>query len=269
MAYCKKDDIDIKDKTGEGAVGNTYDVVIKSKNETVAMKVLKPTFSSTAKEAFLSQINLLKNISHPNVVRYLGVVEDMGDGKIRLVIEHMKKGSMVKLVRGNEINEQEKVSFLLQAARGLQYLHSQKIIHKDMAARNILVTKMADGSTVAKVTDYDLQGDLKLPLEWMAPERIKSNRCTTAGDIWGFGIAIWEVFSNGLDPYLEVPAAQEGDESLVKYVCEGGRLNRPNNCREEIWQLMLKTWNGDESKRISAEQLLNELDKLSQLVKSK
>ena len=95
----------------------------------------------------------------------------------------------------------------------MEFLERNKIVHGDLATRNIL---LANDGTVAKVSDFGLSRSLYssveelsnpssgLPVRWMAPEVLTMRQVTNKSDIWSFGVLMWEIFSLGAVPYPEI-----------------------------------------------------------------
>ena len=95
----------------------------------------------------------------------------------------------------------------------MEFLERNKIVHGDLATRNIL---LANDGTVAKVSDFGLSRSLYssveelsnpssgLPVRWMAPEVLTMRQVTNKSDIWSFGVLMWEIFSLGAVPYSEI-----------------------------------------------------------------
>ena len=93
------------------------------------------------------------------------------------------------------------------------FLEQNKIVHGDLAARNILLTR---DRTIAKVSDFGLSSYLYssveelseassgMPVRWMAPEVITRRQITNKSDVWSFGVLMWEIFSLGAVPYPDI-----------------------------------------------------------------
>ena len=83
----------------------------------------------------------------------------------------------------------------------MEYLHSQKIIHRDLACRNLLVSgkeneyivKVADFGLSRIIENYYISQNKKIPIRWTAPEAIRTMKFDQSCDVWSFGIVLWEV----------------------------------------------------------------------------
>jgi serine/threonine protein kinase len=125
-------------------------------------------------------------------------------------------------------------------------LTSNKIIHRDLALRNIMVTEgNAQDRYIAKVGDMGLAmknndpegNDVALPIRWAAPECYLNHQFSSASDVWSFGLVLYELFSFGAIPYAGMTNRQ-----VIEKVPTGYRLESPENCPQEVYQLMLKCW---------------------------
>ena len=104
----------------------------------------------------------------------------------------------------------------------MEFLEQNKIVHGDLATRNIL---LANDGTVAKVSDFGLSRSLYssveelenassgLPVRWMAPEVLTKRLVTNKSDIWSFGVLMWEIFSLGAVPY---PSISKIDNQFIQ-----------------------------------------------------
>jgi proto-oncogene tyrosine-protein kinase Ret len=143
------------------------------------------------------------------------------------------------------------IKFAFQISSGMEYLSSIGVIHRDLACRNILVGEQK----MLKICDFGLarENDLyikttagKLPLRWMAIESITERIFTSKSDVWSFGVTLWEIATLGGCPYPAVT-----NHSLVDYIWSGNRLEKPNNCSMDVYQVMLQCWKASPDDRPS------------------
>ncbi|CAG9824030.1 unnamed protein product [Phaedon cochleariae] len=129
---------------------------------------------------------------------------------------------------------------------GLPVIVDAVIIHRDLAARNILITeehtcKVADFGFARDVIAshvYERKSEGRLPIRWMAPESLYDNIFTVKSDVWSFGVLIWEV------------------------VRDGYRLDKPEHCRRELYNIMYYCWDKDPKERPSFCECVELLEKL-------
>uniref|UniRef100_A0A3B4VMX9 receptor protein-tyrosine kinase n=1 Tax=Seriola dumerili TaxID=41447 RepID=A0A3B4VMX9_SERDU len=119
-------------------------------------------------------------------------------------------------------------------------------IHRDVAARNVLltdrrVTKICDFGLARDIRNddsYIVQGNARLPVKWMAPESIFQCVYTVQSDVWSYGVLLWEIFSLGKSPYPNVAV----DTNFYKMIMDGGHMARPDFAPAEMYQLMTLCW---------------------------
>uniref|UniRef100_A0A671TPX4 receptor protein-tyrosine kinase n=1 Tax=Sparus aurata TaxID=8175 RepID=A0A671TPX4_SPAAU len=156
--------------------------------------------------------------------------------------------------------------FSHQVAQGLDFLSTRNCIHRDVAARNVLLTDHC----VAKICDFGLardirnddsyivQGNARLPVKWMAPESIFQCVYTVQSDVWSYGVLLWEIFSLGKSPYPNVVV----DTHFYKMIKDGGHMNQPDFAPAEMYQLMTHCWSLEPTDRPTFKviaQLINRL----------
>lgn len=219
--------------------------------------VLKIRDGSVAAEADI----LLKLGRHPHLVRFLGQCKD-GPNDLLLVTEFAQLGDLESFMEKLEEEEDETIPFqhkramLQQIAAGMQGLADARLIHRDLATRNILVFAFdaADVTkTVVKVSDFGLtvngytathkyvQNDDAKPIRYLAPEALEKGRYSEQSDVWSFGVLAWELLTDGTRPYFDIPV----DGDVIRHVVGGGRLPRPTAAQcasDELWAAVEGCW---------------------------
>ncbi|XP_022178523.1 vascular endothelial growth factor receptor 1 isoform X3 [Myzus persicae] len=161
------------------------------------------------------------------------------------------------------------ICWSFQVARGMEYLASRKILHGDLATRNILlaeenIVKICDfgfAKTMYNSENYKKKSDKDLlPVKWMAIESLRDRVFSTQSDVWAFGIVLWEIFSLAVTPY---PNIQKFNDLFNKLV-EGYRMEQPKYANSEIYNIMLDCWKMNPMTRPSFTDLAERLGDLLQ-----
>uniref|UniRef100_A0A1B6GL01 Tyrosine-protein kinase n=1 Tax=Cuerna arida TaxID=1464854 RepID=A0A1B6GL01_9HEMI len=230
-------ELELKESIGKGEFGDVMLGILRG--EKVAVKILKD--SSEAAQKFLTEASLMTSLRHDNLVQLLGLV--IKDKHISLVTEYMSKGSLVDYLRSrgrHHVTKRDQINFAVDTCSGMEYLELRKVVHRDLAARNVLISEAG----VAKVADFGLAREEnfnldcgKLPIKWTAPEALKQGKFSNKSDMWSFGILLWEIYSFGRVPYPRIPLAD-----VVKHVEKGYKMEAPEGCPPEVYEMMRQAW---------------------------
>ncbi|XP_077575532.1 KIT proto-oncogene, receptor tyrosine kinase b [Stigmatopora nigra] len=177
-----------------------------------------------------------------------------------------ERSSQTEDVDELSLTAEDLLSFSYQAAKGMEYITSKNCIHRDIAARNVLLThgrvaKICDFGLARDITtdsSYVLRGNARLPVKWMSPESIFDCVYTYESDVWSYGILLWEIFSLGNSPY---PGMQVGS-AFYRLIQEGHRMSKPEFAPIEMYDMMLSCWNQDPLKRPSFRKLVERTELL-------
>jgi len=261
-----ENDVKISKLIGTGNFGEVYLGVWGAHK--VALKKLKATNNFNE---FLSEVNMLGSLVHPNIVRFFGVYINATNDKY-LVTEYCLLGGLDSYLRTNQFAIEPKVLLNLcyQISLGMLFLHKKNIIHRDLGCRNILLSK-EDDTLAAKISDFGLsritnydgfyQSDQSkpLPVKWSAPECFNSLTFSTKSDVWSFGVLMWEIYSFGNLPFPGLSNAE-----VVQKVAREEKLEKPNSCPVEFYDVMLSCWKMNPKERPDFDVIRVILEKLNE-----
>ena len=237
----------------------------------VAVKRLQEGAREKERQAFEKEIKFMARLRHENVVRLLGVCLDRN---AFIMMEYMENGDLNQYLQkfefapetgipkqGKYLDNAVLVYMCLQIAAGMRYLSSLSFVHRDLAARNCLVgqkhvVKISDFGMSRKLYDrnyYRIEGKAVLPIRWMSCECFYG-KFSEKTDVWAYGVTVWEIYNFcKVQPYEELP-----DQEVVDNAIRGANtvlLEKPHTCPEEVYQVMMKCWAHDPTKRASFEDI--------------
>ncbi|KAK9792477.1 hypothetical protein WJX73_002769 [Symbiochloris irregularis] len=184
---------------GEGGFGMVYKATMAGSTPVAVKFVLGQ--SRKEQERFQLECTILRNLRHGNIVQFLGA--NLLAGQIMLVTEFMSRGDLWTAL---SVDHNQMLSWYkrgkgvaLDTIRGLQHMHSRKIIHLDLKSSNILLDK----ACTAKIADVGLAKILsrehtklskETTFDWAAPEVLSGGDCNEKADIWSLGVVLWEIW---------------------------------------------------------------------------
>ncbi|XP_068426014.1 focal adhesion kinase 1-like isoform X8 [Clinocottus analis] len=249
----QRDCIELGRCIGEGQFGDVHQgVYISPENPalSVAVKTCKNSTSDSVREKFLQEALTMRQFDHPNIVKLMGVITD---NPVWIIMELCTLGELRSFlqVRKYSLDLATLILYSHQLSTALAYLESKRFVHRDIAARNVLVStvdcvKLGDFGLSRYMEDssYYKASKGKLPIKWMAPESINFRRFTTASDVWMFGVCMWEILMFGIKPFQGVK-----NNDVIGRIENGERLAMPPQCPPTLYSLMTKCWSYDPSKR--------------------
>uniref|UniRef100_A0A4W4GPG5 Focal adhesion kinase 1 n=1 Tax=Electrophorus electricus TaxID=8005 RepID=A0A4W4GPG5_ELEEL len=238
---------------GEGQFGDVHQGVYvcpESPALSVAVKTCKNSTSDSVREKFLQEALTMRQFDHPHIVKLIGVITE---NPVWIIMELCTLGELRSFlqVRKYSLDLATLILFAYQLSTALAYLESKRFVHRDIAARNVLVSsadcvKLGDFGLSRYMEDssYYKASKGKLPIKWMAPESINFRRFTSSSDVWMFGVCMWEILMYGVKPFQGVK-----NNDVIGRIENGERLAMPHNCPPTLYSLMTKCWAYDPSKR--------------------
>ncbi|XP_054727303.1 tyrosine-protein kinase hopscotch [Anastrepha obliqua] len=263
----------IHEQIGEGHYGTVHlgELRYNEPNtapEEVAVKSLKTGPTANPKD-FLREIKIMQSLNHPNVVKIKYSVNE----PISIIMEYVSGGSFHVYLRSQRPNltNERLLRFASDIAKGMDYLASKKIIHRDLATRNILVDKDR-----VKISDFGLAqfanadgyylvaSQRDIPIKWYSPESIAYNKFSLKSDVWSYGVTLFEMFSRGEMPNLD-PKREIAQEEFLQRLQQGERLQKPDLCPQIVYnKLMLPCWQADPKARPTFAMLLNAIQTIEE-----
>uniref|UniRef100_A0A8C4MTV6 Focal adhesion kinase 1 n=1 Tax=Equus asinus TaxID=9793 RepID=A0A8C4MTV6_EQUAS len=238
---------------GEGQFGDVHQGVYLSPENpalAVAIKTCKNCTSDSVREKFLQEALTMRQFDHPHIVKLIGVITE---NPVWIIMELCTLGELRSFlqVRKYNLDLASLILYAYQLSTALAYLESKRFVHRDIAARNVLVSsndcvKLGDFGLSRYMEDstYYKASKGKLPIKWMAPESINFRRFTSASDVWMFGVCMWEILMHGVKPFQGVK-----NNDVIGRIENGERLPMPPNCPPTLYSLMTKCWAYDPSRR--------------------
>ncbi|PAN10736.1 hypothetical protein PAHAL_2G114600 [Panicum hallii] len=276
LQIIKNEDLEELRELGSGTFGTVYHG--KWRGSDVAIKRIKKScFTGRSSELerlaheFWREAEILSKLHHPNVVAFYGVVKDGPGGTLATVTEFMVNGSLRHVLQRKDkyLDRRKRLIIAMDAAFGLEYLHSKNIVHFDLKCDNLLVNLKDQSRPICKVGDFGLSkikrntlvsGGVRGTLPWMAPELLNgsSNKVSEKVDVFSFGIVMWEILT-GEEPYANMHYG-----AII-----GGIVNNtlrppvPASCDPEWRRLMEQCWAPDPAQRPAFTEIAGRLRAMS------
>ncbi|XP_069040632.1 tyrosine kinase receptor Cad96Ca isoform X2 [Lepisosteus oculatus] len=224
-----------------------------------------------------TEVSIMRKLGHhKNVLQlldwntsqepYVLIMEYVNCGTLRSFLQAHKE----RLSRDSDLQNLFTIASY-HIALAMEHLRSKMVVHCDLALRNILVSSFPHE---CKVAEFGLARDLtrmrsrrssrkkcraeRVPLRWYPPEYFRHNYFSFKGDVWAFGVVLWEMQTFGTLPYPNL----ETSEEVVFHICSGNRMRIPETCRPEIMQMMEDCWLEPYTRRPSFSDIIGILENI-------
>ncbi|CAN6920987.1 unnamed protein product [Brassica oleracea] len=250
------------DEIGKGAYARVYKGLDLKNGDFVAIKQvsLENVVQDDDLNTIMQEIDLLKNLNHKNIVKYLGSWKTKTH--LHIILEYVENGSLANNVKPNKFGpfpESLVAVYIAQVLEGLVYLHEQGVIHRDIKGANILTTKEACGlvkladfgvATKLNESEFDTNSVVGSPY-WMAPEVIELIGVCAASDIWSVGCTVIELLTC-VPPYFDMQPS-----AALYRIVQDDSPPIPDSLSPDITDFLRQCFKKDSRQRPDAKTLLS------------
>lgn len=263
---------------GKGEFGEVFLAKAKgvdeSEEETVVLVKSLQARDEQLQLDFRREFEMFGKLNHSNVVKLLGLCREAEPHY--MILEYVDLGDLKQFLRiaksrdekikAPPVSTKQKVSICTQVALGMEHLSNSRFVHKDLAARNCLISAQRQ----VKVSALSLSKDVYnseyynfrqalLPLRWMPTEAIVDGDFSTKSDVWSFGVLMWEVFTQG-----EMPYSKLSDEAVLSAAQNGKlKLSAPDGLPSKLNKLMQRCCAASPKDRPSFSEIANCLGEMA------
>ncbi|XP_048468863.1 proto-oncogene tyrosine-protein kinase LCK-like [Rhincodon typus] len=267
-----RDTLTLVEKLGSGQFGEVWMVSYHSHSKFAIKTSRERTLAVKLQHA---EANLMLSIMHQ--LKLVRVLAEMPREVPMCVISSFMKvwhlsffflsfpGSLVDFLKtsvGSKLNIFKLIDMAAQIAEGMAFIERKNYIHRDLRAANILVSeelccKIADFGLARLIEDneYTAREGAKFPIKWTAPEAINYGTFTIKSDVWSFGVLLTEIVTYGRIPYPGMT-----NPEVIQNLERGYRMPAPENCTEELYEVMMRCWGEKPEDRPTFEYLQSVLE---------
>ncbi|XP_022109923.1 uncharacterized protein LOC110989674 isoform X2 [Acanthaster planci] len=252
----------------------------------VVVKLLRDENDEDSLNELKNEFEVLACVGrHPNVVWLQGMCTRVLEESTQtcLINEYVARGDMLRILRRGRCRRRDQppysptpvdelMSFACDIAQGMRHITLLKYVHHNLCAKNVLITF----NNKAKIADFGMAKGLpetscfvpytehrnKHIKRWMAYEALLENVYSIKSDVWSFGVVLWEIVTLGGMPYHNIKT-----HDLYSELRDHNRMEWPQHCSPEMYDLMLRCWHRRPESRPSFDMLCTELKKMKPMAK--
>ncbi|KAG2157725.1 uncharacterized protein EDB93DRAFT_1078401 [Suillus bovinus] len=239
---------------GRGQFGTVYRALNLTTGQMVAVKRIRLEGLKEDEVAqLMKEVDLMKRLSHPSIVKYEGMARD--EQYLNIVLEYAESGSLGQMLKAfGKLNEHLVAGYVVKILEGLHYLHCCDVVHCDLKAANILTTKtgnikLSDFGVSLNLKAIERERDVAGTPNWMAPEVIELKGASTKADIWSLGCTVVELLT-GRPPFGDIT-----NTMTVMFRIVEDEMPIPEECSEPLKDFLQQCFQKEPSMRPDAELL--------------
>lgn len=265
-----RDKLILGDVLGSGHYGIVYSAFLRSEKTDEGFDVVVKTLRTASTDPHyvdesLAEGLIMQPFKHENVLNLVGIA--ISEDNLPLVVTPLMSGGELKSYleeHGSTTSFERLLGFGLQIARGMAYLSSLGIVHRDLAARNCLLdekitVKIADFGLARKFNEQGFYaGHESIAHRWSAIESLEHDIFTSKSDVWSYGIVLWEILNEGVDPY---PTLVDRREATLAFLHTGKRMEA-RLCPDNVYNIILRCWREDPDERPTFDELVTSVSEM-------
>ena len=257
------DKYEVIGEIGKGSFGTISKIIRKADKKILIWKELKYEGIPDEEKQFIeNEINLLKEMNHPNIVKQYETINDVKNSKLYIVMEYCNGEDLEKLISKNKfyknyLNEELIWDILFQTLRALNYIHNEKkILHRDIKPSNIFIDKdfnikLGDFGLSKKFINEYSNTIIGTPI-YMSPELLERKPYNAKTDIWALGCSLYELAT------FSTPYQAPNMNVLLNKIRNGLPQRIDKVYSDELWNIISKMLTYDYNKRPSSLQLIED-----------
>ncbi|KAF9971398.1 hypothetical protein BGZ73_005662 [Actinomortierella ambigua] len=246
----------VRSRLGTGSYGTVYRGRWGTRE--VAAKVFHVSESEANQLCIQQEIQTLQKLSYRHIIQFYGTAHH--NGCLALLMDLADGGCLKAAIDKGTLDWPTRYRLHQEIVRGLAYIHSEKILHRDLKSENVLLSssmevKLSDfGCSTIKTTSATRSTDrLSGTVRWMAPELFTRRPVySTKSDMYSLGVVMWEMAANCTTPFKDVP----NSFVVMSLVKEGEREELPEDTPPDYREWVMKCWEGDPKERLDAADMI-------------